>query len=75
MDRADRKLRDEAEEDLTLKGMGTTLTAVSMIGVDAFLVHVGDSRAYLLRDGAMFPATGRKSVPPCVPDADRGNES
>jgi PPM family protein phosphatase len=57
LDRADRKLRDEAEEDPTLKGMGTTLTAVSMIGADAFLVHVGDSRAYLLRDGVLQQLT------------------
>ncbi len=31
-------------------GMGTTLTAIYSIGVDAFVVHVGDSRAYLIRD-------------------------
>jgi len=57
LDRADRKLREEAEEDPTLKGMGTTLTAVSLIGADAFLVHVGDSRAYLLRDDALEQLT------------------
>jgi PPM family protein phosphatase len=57
LERADRKLREEAEEDPTLKGMGTTLTAVSLVGPDGFLVHVGDSRAYLLRDGTLQQLT------------------
>jgi protein phosphatase len=57
LDRADRRLRAEAAENRTLAGMGTTLTALSIIGTDAFLVHVGDSRAYLLRRGAMVQLT------------------
>jgi protein phosphatase len=57
LDRADRKLREEAEADPTLAGMGTTLTALSIIGADAFLVHVGDSRAYLLRGGRLEQLT------------------
>jgi protein phosphatase len=31
--------------------MGTTLTAVNVLGQDLCVAHVGDSRAYLLRDG------------------------
>jgi protein phosphatase len=41
--------RGEAERDL--QGMGTTLTAILADGDKAHLVHIGDSRAYLLRDG------------------------
>lgn len=34
-------------------GMGTTLTAVALEGALGHFVHVGDSRAYLLRDGGL----------------------
>jgi len=36
-----------------LAGMGTTLTVVWSIGNDLFVGHVGDSRAYLFRDGKL----------------------
>jgi len=48
-----RRSRTEPE----LEGMGTTLTAALIDGDDAHLVHVGDSRAYLLRDGALVQLT------------------
>jgi serine/threonine protein phosphatase PrpC len=57
LERADRKLIEAAKRDPALTGMGTTLTAVSLIGADAFLVHVGDSRAYLLRKGRLEQLT------------------
>jgi protein phosphatase len=40
-----------------LEGMGTTLTAVLFAGTRLGLVHVGDSRAYQLRDGTMSQIT------------------
>jgi serine/threonine protein phosphatase PrpC len=33
------------------RGMGTTLTALTLAGREALVAHVGDSRAYLVRDG------------------------
>jgi protein phosphatase len=57
LERADRQLIEAALRDPTLTGMGTTLTAVSLIGADAFLVHVGDSRAYLLHKGRLKQLT------------------
>jgi len=42
-------LRDMVHGDPDLKGMGTTLTALLRAGSRLGLVHVGDSRAYLLR--------------------------
>lgn len=38
-------------EDRRLAGMGTTLVALTLEGKNASLAHVGDSRAYLVRDG------------------------
>jgi protein phosphatase len=40
------RIRQRANHQPELLGMGTTLTAVLSIGLDAFVVHVGDSRAY-----------------------------
>ena len=40
-----------------LSGMGTTLTALLWSGSQLGLVHIGDSRAYLVRDGELFQIT------------------
>src|SRR6478609_4667798 len=40
-----------------LHGMGTTLTALLWSGSQLGLVHIGDSRAYLVRDGEVFQIT------------------
>ena len=42
-----------AANDRALAGMGTTLTAAYLTGANLFLAHVGDSRAYLFRGGAL----------------------
>ncbi|WP_019547671.1 Stp1/IreP family PP2C-type Ser/Thr phosphatase [Streptomyces sulphureus] len=55
--RANEQLRVMVEEDQQLEGMGTTLTALLWTGRRLGLVHVGDSRAYLLRDGALTQIT------------------
>jgi PPM family protein phosphatase len=47
--RANADVSRRSREDPELEGMGTTLTAVMIDGRDVFLVHVGDSRAYLAR--------------------------
>jgi serine/threonine protein phosphatase PrpC len=46
----DEIVRKEAANDSTLHGMGTTLTVAAALGNDLIVGHVGDSRAYLLRD-------------------------
>ncbi len=51
--RANRAVWDRSLEDEHLSGMGTTLTAARIDGTSALLAHVGDSRAYLLRDGIL----------------------
>ena len=48
---ANRLVIADATEDPQLSGMGTTLTAVMLRNGRLHLAHVGDSRAYLLREG------------------------
>ncbi|WP_093851013.1 Stp1/IreP family PP2C-type Ser/Thr phosphatase [Streptomyces pini] len=55
--RANEQLRVMVEEDPQLEGMGTTLTALLWTGRRLGLVHVGDSRAYLLRDDRLTQIT------------------
>ncbi|MGR6966720.1 PP2C family protein-serine/threonine phosphatase [Geodermatophilus sp. URMC 61] len=50
-------LREVIRESPQLEGMGTTLTAVLFAGGRLALCHVGDSRAYLLRDGVLQQIT------------------
>jgi serine/threonine protein phosphatase PrpC len=50
-------LREVIRESPQLEGMGTTLTAVLFAGGRLALCHVGDSRAYLLRDGVLSQIT------------------
>jgi protein phosphatase len=52
----------KAAEDAALRGMGTTLTAIALPDSTAVLGHVGDSRAYLLRDGAVTQVTEDHSL-------------
>lgn len=50
-------IADHVEEDPELEGMGTTLTAILFAGSKLGLVHIGDSRAYLLRDDQLTQIT------------------
>ncbi len=43
----------EAQRDPEKTGMATTVSALLLSPTAAFIVHVGDSRIYLLRDGGM----------------------
>lgn len=50
-------IRSRVVADTALDGMGTTLTAMLWTGTSLGLVHVGDSRAYLFRDGTLSRIT------------------
>ena len=52
---------DEAER-LVRRGMTTTVVMMTVSGGTAFLAHVGDSRAYLVRDGLMQQLTEDHSM-------------
>jgi protein phosphatase len=51
------KLFNKALEDSSLRGMGTTVTAAQLDHAVVNIAHVGDSRAYVLRDGALTQIT------------------
>jgi protein phosphatase len=58
MREANAAILERAAGDPGLWGMGTTLTAAALAGADQLqLAHVGDSRAYLLRDGTLEQLT------------------
>ena len=46
-------LVERGRQDASLRGMGSTLTAARSYGRELLIVHVGDSRAYLLRAGQL----------------------
>ena len=50
-------IKQHAAADASLSGMGTTLTGAYSVGADLFVLHVGDSRAYLCRDGKVARIT------------------
>lgn len=54
---ANQRLREAVAANPELEGMGTTLTALLFRGSKAALVHIGDSRAYLLRNGELTQIT------------------
>ena len=54
---ANQHLRDTVDANPHLEGMGTTLTAILFSGTKIGLVHIGDSRAYMLRDNEFAQIT------------------
>jgi serine/threonine protein phosphatase PrpC len=55
-------IRRAADENPALDRMGTTLTALLFHETTAHLAHVGDSRAYRLRDGVLTQLTDDHTV-------------
>jgi PPM family protein phosphatase len=59
---ANRRIYDLAVADDSHRGMGTTVTAAKVSGDEVSLGHVGDSRAYRLRDGELKQLTRDHSL-------------
>jgi serine/threonine protein phosphatase PrpC/CRP-like cAMP-binding protein len=53
---------NEGQEDESKRGMGTTIDALLLIGSRGFIAHVGDSRVYLYRQGAVHQLTEDHSL-------------
>jgi len=60
--RACAKVHEEATGDPSKRGMGTTMSALLVLGTQAFIAHVGDSRIYLLRNDAVQQITEDHTV-------------
>jgi protein phosphatase len=54
---ANRAVRARADFDIRFRGMGTTLVAARMEGTRLTVLNVGDSRAYLVREGRIRQLT------------------
>jgi protein phosphatase len=59
---ANRRIYDTAQTAREHEGMGTTLTAVYLDESDLAIAHVGDSRAYVFRDGELARLTHDHSL-------------
>jgi protein phosphatase len=68
-DQIDRTLVERAHEDPSLYGMGTTLTVACSFGADLFIFHIGDSRAYRLRQGRLEQLTRDQTLAQAMLDA------
>ena len=71
---ANTHLHAMVEADGELHGMGTTLVAVLFAGSRLGLLHVGDSRAYLLRAGELTQITHDHTLVQVLVDEGRINE-
>jgi serine/threonine protein phosphatase PrpC len=59
---ANRRIYETAQTERDQSGMGTTLTAVYLDGSDLVIAHVGDSRAYVLRNSELTRLTHDHSL-------------
>ncbi|MBX3444137.1 MAG: serine/threonine-protein phosphatase [Planctomyces sp.] len=57
LERCQERLQDEAAQQTGARGMGTTLTAAYIHWPRTTILHAGDSRCYLLRDGVLTQIT------------------
>ena len=53
---------EQSQADSSLSGMGTTCTAMAIHDGRGFFIHIGDSRAYLLREGELVQLTNDHSL-------------
>lgn len=65
----------KAKRERKLAGMGTTITAITLVADYWVLAHIGDSRAYLLRDGHLMRLTSDHSYVQHLIDTKRISQS
>jgi serine/threonine protein phosphatase PrpC len=65
----DRTLHAMGEADSDLAGMGTTWTSIYVVGSNAIIVQIGDSRAYLLRKSDLKQITHDQTVAQALIDS------
>lgn len=62
LSRANARIFSEAQSNPELRGMGTTTSVLAVRDHHGWLAHVGDSRIYLVRDGAIQQLTDDHSL-------------
>jgi serine/threonine protein phosphatase PrpC len=62
VEQANREIHDRSRTDSRTAGMGTTVTAAYVGESEVTIAHVGDSRAYVLRDGELIRLTKDHSL-------------
>jgi serine/threonine protein phosphatase PrpC len=75
IDKVGEEIKDLINEDPELTGMGTTVTGLYWLGGRVAIVHVGDSRAYLLRDGELHQLTHDHTYVQTLVDSGRITEA
>lgn len=68
---ANRRVFDEGQRETSLRGMGTTLSAVAVAGGHVIVAQVGDSRVYLARDGVLTQITRDQTLASALVGAGR----
>jgi PPM family protein phosphatase len=66
---ANQQIYGYAREHPEVRGMGTTVTAAGVNGHDLYLAQIGDSRAYLIRNGEAIQLTKDQSLMQRLVDA------
>ncbi|HUR93630.1 MAG TPA: protein phosphatase 2C domain-containing protein [Gemmatimonadales bacterium] len=66
---ANQQIYGYAREHPEVRGMGTTVTAAGVNGQDLYLAQIGDSRAYLIRNGTAIQLTKDQSLMQRLVDA------
>jgi serine/threonine protein phosphatase PrpC len=59
---ANLRIYESQQRDTKLRGMGTTVAAISVVDSGVYIGHVGDSRVYRLRDGKLQQLTEDHSL-------------
>jgi serine/threonine protein phosphatase PrpC len=72
---AHRRIADEGNASLELRGMGTTVSAAGLAGDALIIAQVGDSRAYIERKGTLTQVTRDQSVVSALVHAGRLSET
>jgi protein phosphatase len=72
---ANNELREAVQHQPELQGMGTTVTALLRTGNKIAVAHIGDSRAYLMRDGTLTQITHDHSFVQSLIDEGRITEA
>jgi serine/threonine protein phosphatase PrpC len=72
---ANTELREAVQHQPELQGMGTTVTALLRTGNKIAVAHIGDSRAYLLREGTLTQITHDHSFVQSLIDEGRITEA